>query len=124
MRLSFPARWWHDGSPRPSWILNITNDAWFGRSSGPYQHFAAARLRAVEEGLPVVRAANSGISGIIDGYGRVRGRLELGASDVLDGRLPNPVENITTYAIIGNWSLLLQLLVLDFGSVVCARKGY
>jgi len=76
---------------RPAWLLNVTNDAWFGNSPGPSQHFASARLRAVEEGLPLVRAANTGISGIIDPYGRVLQSLEVGQKGILDSRLPLPV---------------------------------
>ena len=76
---------------RPGLLLNVTNDGWFGRTSGPYQHFSQARLRAIEEGLPLVRAANSGISAIVDPYGRVLGSLPLGVADVLDGPLPEPL---------------------------------
>ena len=77
----FPDEISNDG-PRPGWLLNVTNDAWFGGSAGPYQHFHQAQLRAVEQGLPVVRAANTGISAIIDPYGRVlaRARSEEGRS--------------------------------------------
>jgi apolipoprotein N-acyltransferase len=76
---------------RPGWIVNLTNDGWFGNSSGPYQHFQQAQVRAIEEGLPVVRAANTGISAIIDPLGRIEAALPLGSEGVLDGRLPRAI---------------------------------
>lgn len=71
-------------------LLNVTNDGWFGNTIGPHQHFAQARLRAIEEGLPLVRAANTGISAIVDPYGRVLESLPLGVAGVVDGQLPSP----------------------------------
>jgi apolipoprotein N-acyltransferase len=100
-----------DEHDRPAWILNVTNDAWYGRTSGPYQHFAIARTRAVEEGLPLVRVANNGISGIVDEAGRVVARIDLDTLGYAD--LPLPAHTIapTLYARGGDW-ILLALLCL------------
>ncbi len=78
-----------DGSPE--WILNVSEDGWFGKSGGPYQHFEMARMRAIEEGLPLVRCANSGISAVIDPYGRVLASLPLGTRGQIWQRLPKPI---------------------------------
>ncbi|MCF8467652.1 MAG: apolipoprotein N-acyltransferase [Sneathiella sp.] len=95
-----------------SWILNITNDGWFGNTSGPYQHFAITRTRAIEQGTPVVRAANTGISAIIDPYGRVVQRLALNETGFIDGYLPRPIMGRTFYAHYGE--IIPGLMVIAF----------
>jgi len=95
---------------RPGWLLNITNDGWFGNTAGPYQHLQAARLRAVEEGLPLVRAANTGISTVIDPLGRYIGRLPLGAEGVLQAPLPSALGR-TPYAVMGDLTMIIVLLI-------------
>lgn len=96
----------------PSWIVNLTNDAWFGMTSGPYQHAHQARVRAVEEGLPVVRAANSGISMVVDAYGRVTASLALGQRGVVDANLPVPASKKRAFARFGNVPILVFICLV------------
>ncbi|HKQ95540.1 MAG TPA: apolipoprotein N-acyltransferase [Aestuariivirgaceae bacterium] len=99
-----------DADDRPDWLLNVTNDGWFGDTSGPHQHLSQARLRAIEEGLPLVRAANTGISAVIDPYGRVVASLPLGAEGSLDGELPRAIAP-TLYGRFGDAIFGLFLIV-------------
>ncbi|MBR1778357.1 MAG: apolipoprotein N-acyltransferase [Alphaproteobacteria bacterium] len=101
-----------DKKTRPYWLINVTNDGWYGISAGPHQHFAAAQMRSVEEGLPLARSANTGISGMIDAYGRITASLELGTQGVVDAGLPRRTENPTFYAMYGNVIPLLFCMIL------------
>jgi apolipoprotein N-acyltransferase len=96
---------------RPQFLLNVTNDGWFGASSGPYQHFDQGRLRAIEEGLPLVRAANTGISGVVDGLGRVRQESILNEQAVIDSTLPQELEP-TIYSKNGDFPVLIWLVLV------------
>ena len=87
---------------RPQWLINVTNDSWFGHTTGPHQHFASAILRAVEEGVPVIRVATTGISGVIDSYGHVRTSLPFGTTGIIDTRLPSAQPQVTLYARMGD----------------------
>ncbi|MRU16683.1 apolipoprotein N-acyltransferase [Roseovarius sp. A21] len=92
-------------------MLLVTNDAWFGRLSGPYQHLAQARLRSVEQGLPMIRVANTGVSAMIDARGRVTARIPLGQAAWRDAPLPPPMAP-TPYARMGDWPILAALLAV------------
>jgi len=97
-------------SPRPAWLVNLTDDSWFGPDTGPMQHLLIARVRAIEEGLPIVRAANSGISAVIDAHGRVRASLALGLRDIVDSGLPVALSP-PLFVRYGNVILLTFLLM-------------
>lgn len=111
----FPLRVAEPGR-RPEWLLNITNDGWFGLTSGPYQHLAQARFRSIEEGLPLIRAANTGISAVIDAYGRVLDFLPLATRGTIDTRLPAAIPP-PPYARFGDLAFFL-LLTLSAATVL------
>ena len=105
-----------DDAERPEWIFNASNDAWFGNSIGPEQHLAAARMRAVEEGLPVVRAVNTGISAVIDATGNIVARLGLEKTGTIDATLPSALPR-TLYARFGDWMLVPLVLATWFAGL-------
>jgi len=101
----------------PRWMLNVTDDAWFGVTAGPYQHFAEARLRTIETGLPLARAANTGISAVVDGYGRILAGAPLGVEAVVDSALPEPLDPTWQRrwgSSTAGWIALLFLIVVAF----------
>jgi len=105
----------NDVKPRPQWLINLTNDGWYGVSAGPYQHLASAQMRAVEEGLPIVRVAGTGISAVIYPWGQIMSSLPLDSQGVLDSKLPKPLPP-PLYARLGNCiPLFLSLLFIAFG---------
>lgn len=116
----FSGRVTPDAGERPQWLLNVTNDAWFGMSTGPYQHYGTARLRAVEEGLPLVRTANTGISAVIDGYGRTVAELGLGQRGVLDAPLPVAAAR-TVFAMGGN---ALPIILVTLAGIYALRSYF
>ena len=101
-----------DKTNRPQWIVNLTNDGWYGDSAGPYQHLVAARLRAVEEGITIARVAGSGISALISPLGIVLGQIPLHQQGILDIALPIETEFSTTYSKLGNNVILLLCVFL------------
>jgi apolipoprotein N-acyltransferase len=108
------------GPERPRWIVNVSNDAWFGVTSGPVQHLNQAAYRAIEQGLPIVRATPTGISAVIDAYGRIpeASRLDFGQMAVIDAALPPPL-NPTTYGRMGEAFLAVFLAL----SIFTMRRG-
>ena len=112
-----------DAGDRPQFIVNVTNDGWFGRSTGPHQHLAQARMRAIEQGLPVIRAANTGVSAVIDSHGRYLRRLPLMEAGVIDSPLPAAIST-TTYGSWGDGLFLLLLAATVGGAILLKKTGY
>jgi apolipoprotein N-acyltransferase len=111
-----------DAGDRPAWILNVTNDSWFGASSGPYQHLVSARLRAIEEGLPLVRVANTGISAVVDRFGRLEAQLGMEKTGIIDHELP-AAGPPPPFARAGSWAFLALLLLLTLPPVWVAMRN-
>jgi len=110
-----------DETRRPGWLLGVTNDAWFGLSAGPHQDFSIARVRTVEEGLPMVRAANDGISAVIDPYGRIVAKTKLGQIGVLDSDLPQSI-SVTVYSRFGDMPFFALVGAIAILAVVSSRR--
>lgn len=106
-----------DSKDRPDFLVNLTNDGWYGNSAGPYQHWVSAKLRAVEEGIPLVRAANNGISGIITPFGEERQILTLNQKGFSEGRLPSAISP-TLYSRLGNSITITFCLILLFLGII------
>lgn len=108
----------------PQWLLNVTNDAWFGKIVGPYQHLAIVRVRAIEEGLPLARAANNGISAVIDPYGRILHQLSLDAVGYIDFTLPAPLKTPTLFVRLGHtvFFFMLTFIILTLGVLCRVRR--
>ena len=118
----FPGAVTDKDGPRPEWLVNITNDAWYGDSAGPRQHFAMALFRAIEEGVPAVRAANTGISGVIDGTGRTLQKIPLFTENGRSIALPKPLTHATLFSRFGNWVFIASWIVLLGTAVIFIRK--
>ena len=100
-------------------MVNITNDSWYGRSSGPFQHLQISRIRAVENGLPLIRSGNNGISAIIDPVGRVTSSLGLDVIDTLDGYIPYKLTLPTTFSDHGTLGLIIGIFFVLILHCVC-----
>ena len=111
------------GPHRPGLLINVTNDGWFGNTTGPSQHFHQARVRAVEEGLPLIRAANNGISAVVDGRGRIVAKLDLNERNVIDSEIPLALEP-PPYARVGDWTFVCLVLFFTMLALLFARGNW
>jgi apolipoprotein N-acyltransferase len=107
---------------RPDYLLQITNDAWFGTFAGPYQHLQQAQFRAAEQGLPMVRVANTGVSAMIDARGEIKVSMPLGEAGYLDAQLPKALPP-TPYSRTGDWPLAAILLTIIAALFIAARRN-
>ena len=107
---------------RPEMLIQITNDAWFGMRSGPYQHLVQARMRAAEQGLPMLRAANTGITAMIDPFGRLRETIALGKTGVVDAVLPQPLA-ATVYSRTGDLPVVFLCIAMGLAAVKKRRRS-
>ena len=110
-----------DKNDPPQLMVNVTNDGWYRQTAGPHQHFAIARVRAIEEGMPLARAANTGISGMVDSYGRVTASLALGRSGFVDADLPKALPP-TLYARFGDIGAGLVFAIITAGVIISRRR--
>lgn len=109
------------GPARPGLIVNVTNDGWFGNTTGPRQHLHQSRVRAVEEGLPLIRAANNGISAMIDAHGRITALLDLNVRGVIDPVIP-PAADPPPYAGWGDRLFILNAVLFLFGAAILVLR--
>lgn len=107
---------------RPEWLLNVTNDAWYGNSTGPRQHLLQTRIRSIEEGLPLIRSASTGISAIIDPYGRVVKKIALNTRGVIKSELPRKLQNRTLYSVYKEWTFACIAAILIIVNVVLNKR--
>ncbi|MDG1859872.1 MAG: apolipoprotein N-acyltransferase, partial [Emcibacteraceae bacterium] len=111
-----------DHANRPDWLLNITNDAWYGESTGPHQHLLQTRVRAIEEGLPLVRSASTGISAVIDPYGRIIKDISLNKRGVINSQLPRKLATETLYSNYKEWIIACIGVILIIANLVFVRR--
>lgn len=111
-----------EAGKRPEWLMTLTDDSWFGPWTGPYQHLGIAKVRAAEEGLPIVRAASTGVSAVIDPFGRVVASLELDKTGILDAALPRAIAP-TIYSFVGDAIFALMLIALTIVGLFFYRSA-
>ncbi|MDR1361879.1 MAG: apolipoprotein N-acyltransferase [Holosporaceae bacterium] len=113
---AFPENFFPENGPLPDAIINVTNDAWFGYTSEPYQHLLIVRCRSIETGLPLMRCANYGISAVFDGCGRELSRIDINTAGAMDFFIPHKIAELPTYAQYGDtifWLMILALLLIS-----------